>query len=244
MIKDFDIFIQEWIDITSIWSKIAVACSGAVLLLYFLLLLTKSNPVKKHQFISSNEIKYLKFVGIILSIGITLYLNTILVGIHTRSEIILTLKTLVSILGGFLIGYVINTYLKVLYPGQLEKRLNALRFKPRYNPNTGHKLRLLTEEEEDDYLSEDLIKLETASEYEFDVWLDDESGFKMIETYDGKLHMLICDNCDYRTAKEYKKGVTKEPTDSEPGIMIKYYQCSHCDHLQRREVSIPALFSK
>lgn len=243
MIDDFDQFLENWISITTIWAKIAIGLAGVVLVFYFLLLLTKRNLVKKHQFIGANEIKYLWFVGIILTIGITLYLNALLVGIHTRSEIILGFKTLVSIFGGFLIGFIINTYLKVLYPAQVEKRLNALRFKQRFNPNTGHELRLLTEDEEDEYLSEELIKLEDASEYEYDVWLDEESGFTMIETYAGKLHMLICENCNYRTSQEYKQGVVKEPTENEPGIIIKYYKCSHCDNLQRKEVSIPSPYS-
>ncbi|MCP4460520.1 MAG: hypothetical protein GY816_21230 [Cytophagales bacterium] len=242
MKEEFELFTENWIEVTAIWSKIALACSGLILIFYLLLLLTKRNPVKKHQFISSFEIKYLSFAGVIFTIGATLYLNTLLVGFYTKSEIILTMKTMVSIFSGFLIGYIINTYLKVLYPTQLEKRLNGLRFKQRYNPNTGHELRLLTEDEEDEYLTEELINLENSSEYEYDVWLDEESGFKLIETYAGKLHMLICDNCNYRTAKEYKQDVSKEPTDTKQGAMIKHYKCSHCDHLQRKEYPIPALF--
>ena len=61
MIEDFDQFLENWISITTIWAKIAIGLAGIVLVFYFLLLLTKRNLVKKHQFIGTNEIKYLGF---------------------------------------------------------------------------------------------------------------------------------------------------------------------------------------
>jgi len=241
MKKDFGLFIDHWYQIAIIWSQIALGLALVFIFYYLLLSTTKGTLVKKHQFISSHEIRYFWYVSISLVFSLTIFLNAQLVRVSTGSELVLAIKTLVSIGLGFMIGYVIHIYLHVYYPARLEKRLSALRFKPRVNPTTGKEMRLLTEDEEDVHLTKDMIEHEIASSYEYDVWLDEETGFKIIETYEGTLHMLICEHCDYRTSKEYKHDLVKEPTGTEPGKMVKYYKCSYCDHQQTKESTIPPL---
>src|SRR5204862_5032569 len=77
---------------------------------------------------------------------------------------------------------------RIYYPKYLEKRLNRLRNTPRISP-AGNAMRKLSEEEEDIHLKADLIEEEAnVHSVDYDVWIDDQPGFKKIEKYNSYLH--------------------------------------------------------
>jgi hypothetical protein len=238
---NFETFIANWQHTTYVWGQICLGISVLILIIYFVKLSTKKSLSKKHEYMSDHEIKALSNAGLAFTFAFILFTNGVFVGFRTHVYVLLIFKTFVTLIGGLVVGSAIKSYMKVYYPFILQRRLNAIRFKPRFNPNNGNKLRLLTEDEEDIHLTDEMIEHENIFAYEYDVWVDDETDFKIIETYSGELHLQICEECNFRTSKEYKQEVLKEPTGTEPGEVMNYYRCSYCDHLQKKKGEIPPL---
>ncbi|MDP4678898.1 MAG: hypothetical protein NWS46_00860 [Cyclobacteriaceae bacterium] len=244
MNAQFDIFIDHWHQIAIIWSQIALAIAGIVYGYYLLILTTKSTIGEKYKFISLNQVKYYWYTTLCLTLSFTFFLNAIIVQKHhTAHNFDLIVKTITSLLIGFLIGYVINKYLTVYYPFALDKKLSKLRFQTRISPKSKKAMRLLNEDEEDVQLSDEMITDENVFAYDYDVWIDDETGYKLIEKYEGNLHALICDKCRFRTLKEYKEEVEEAPTAHETGKIIKHYKCSYCGYTKDKLTKVAALAS-
>lgn len=241
MHEEFNQFIQNWQHTTMVWSQISFGIAVLLWIWYYLSLSFKRSLTKKHKYMSAKEIKYLWHGGLALTIAIIFFINGLFVGYETTTYTLLIFKTFITIIIGFAIGYVIYAYLEIYYPFILERRLNRIRFLPRYHPNTGHKLRLLTEDEEDVHLTEEMIQHENIFAYEYDVWIDDETGYKQIETYAGVLHLQICEECNFRTSKEVSQEILKEPTSSTPGEVMNRYKCGNCGHVQDKRGEIPPI---
>lgn len=242
MDTSFEVFIDHWHQIALIWSQITLAIAGIIFGYYLLLMTTRSTLAEKYKFLSTHEIKYLWYTALSLTISFSFFLNSLMVKQHETSDnFALSIKIILSGVIGFLIGYVLNKYLTVFYPFTLEKKLSKLRFRKRISPTTKKELRLLNEDEEDVHLSEEMIAHEDAFAFDYDVWIDDETGYKLIEKYEGNLHALICDKCRFRTLKEYKEEVTVPPTSSEPGTIVKHYKCSYCAHLEQKTSEVAPL---
>lgn len=234
-------FINYWQQIVTIWAEIAVAAAVLILIYYLLRRSLISKRTVKYEFMSANEIRFYWYAALALSVGLTFYLNGLIVGVNsTNSQFILAIKTFLSIAIGSGVGYFFNTYLHVYYPFKLEKKLHKIRFNPRKSPD-GNKMKLLTEDEEDVHMTQEMIHHEKISAYEYDVWLDDKTGYKIIEKYNGSLYDLICDNCNYRTLHEYDEEVVLEPQAQESGVLKKHYQCTYCGHKEARESKIAPL---
>ena len=105
-------------------------------------------------------------------------------------------------------------------------------------------MRLLTEDEEDIHLTDEMIEHEEAMKYEYDVWIDDETGHKFIERYDGQQHAKLCPSCNFTTLKEYKEEEIEAPSQTKAGLAKKFYRCSYCQHHEAHEVKIAALSEK
>lgn len=242
MNTDFQTFVDYWHLISKIWAQLALAAALITFAIYKLRLLLRKGMAKKHEYMSKSEIKYYWLTALGLTLSFTFFLSSLIVQIGmTISPFSLAMKTFVTILVGFVIGYVINVYLHVYYPFKLEKKLHKLRFADRLSPVTGKKMRLLTEKEEDVHLTKDMIEHEIISAFEYDVWVDEDSDYRLIETYRGNLQLVICDKCNYRTAHELKEELVEEPTESSEGILKKSYRCSYCSHEQEKVSKIAPL---
>ncbi|MEP2024199.1 MAG: hypothetical protein ABJH98_08480 [Reichenbachiella sp.] len=242
MNNNFDIFVDHWHQIVVIWSQILLFCSAIILLYYVIVLALKRNLVEKYNFISSHEVKYLWYAGMGLSFSFAFFLNSLIVRVHvTPTEYVLAVKTFISLIIGVLFASAIKTYLNVYYPFRLEKRLNSIRFQKRISPNTGNEMRLLTESEEDVHLTKEMIEHENIRAYEYDVWLDETNGEKIIEKYEVNRHLIVCDSCNYRTARDIKEEIIEEPTYDRAGEMIRLYKCTYCGHEQHKKSHVAAL---
>lgn len=242
---EFDIFIDHWHQITHVWSIIAIGVAVFIFMYYFISLSSKRTLTKKYEFINSKEIRLFWYAGLSAAISFALFINALIVRVHnTYNEGELTAKVFVSMMIGLVLAYSINKYLYGYYPINLAKKLHGLRFSSRHNPANNNKMRMLTEEEEDEHLTEEMIEQENIYANEYDVWIDEETGFKIIEKYPGDRKRVICENCNYRTTKLYKEETEKEATGTHEGLYVKSYRCSHCDHVQRKESTIPALIDQ
>ncbi len=103
---------------------------------------------------------------------------------------------------------------------------------------------LLPEDKEDEYLDEKMIEEEAKHAVDYDVWLDEETGFTKIEKYDGTLLAIECPSCGYRTLRVVKEEVIQSPTHEREGEILNYYTCSYCNHKERRTITTKKLSGK
>lgn len=230
--------IPEWLDtVQNLWWA-CLALSALIVLFYFIRLMAIGKRTKKHSFASANEIKNFNMASNILSIGIAFEAFYGIVNWIARGDFyILFGAGFFSFIFGFAAGYALWAVWKYYYPFILEKRLNSIRFSPMKSKD-GHPMRLMNEEEEDEYMTEAMIEEEEAMIADYDIWVDEKTGEKVIEKYDMHFHALVCDNCNFRTLRDVKEEVIKEPTATEEGLMVKEYKCTYCGHRKSKELKI------
>ncbi len=222
--------------------ELGVVLSILIVLWHYYRLTTFKNLVKRYEYANTWEVKTLKTAATIFSIAIGFFffdMISIIMGKIAGYEY--AFIAFVSLGITVIFGYSLSQYFKVYYPFIMEKRLSKIRFSPRISPKTGKPMKLLSEKEEDAHLTQEMIDNENAFTYDYDVWIDEETGYKLIERYDGHLHSLICPNCDFRTMKDYKEDIIESPSQFNKGVLKKYFKCSHCGHEEIKTVQIASL---
>jgi len=202
---------------------------------YIIKLSSVSGNKDKYDFINRHEIKTLWIASIILIIGACFFVNANVVELTTLWVFVRIFTTAMM---GILVALIIQNLLKFYYPFFIEKRLKVLRYKPRISPKTGKPMKLLSEDEEDAHLDEGMIAEENVFSVDYDVWLDEETGFKQIEKYSGHLHAIQCPECNYQTFKVIREEIIKAPSYTEEGELMKHYQCSYCGYKARKTVTL------
>jgi len=222
------------------WNNLALnlafvfwALGLVVVLGYIIKLSTVSGSKNKYDFINRYEIKWLWIASIILIIGACFFVNANVVELTT---ILVFVRGFTTIMMGILVALIVQNLLKFYYPFFIEKRLKVLRYKPRISPKSGKPMKLLSEDEEDVHLDEGMIAEENVFSVDYDVWMDEETGYKQIEKYSGHLHAIQCPECNYQTFKVMREEIIKAPTFTEEGELMKHYQCSYCAYKARKTV--------
>jgi len=216
----------------------AVAGVGALILLgHYLKLLATSDFKSRYDYINMHEINMLWNGVLLIIIGGTLFFNTIF---DESNWLWFFVRVFMSSMFAVILGVIVQNILKFYYPFFIEKRLKKLRYTPRTSPD-GRKMKLLSEEEEDVYLDEGMQAEEDAFSVDYDVWIDEESGFTKIEKYNGRLHALQCSNCNYQTLKVDREEVIQPASETEEGELMKYYACGYCGHKERKSFKIARL---
>lgn len=230
--------IPEWLEyFPQIW-WVCVGLAVLIALIYFILLMTSGRRTKKHAFASANEIPYLSKSSYMISAGVSFIAFYSIITWIGRAEVYHIFGAgFFSFIIAFAVGYAFWAVFKYYYPFVLEKRLNNIRFRS-MRSKSGNKMRLLNEEEEDEYMTEAMIEEEDANIADYDIWLDEKTNEKIIEKYDMHFHALVCDNCNFRTLRDVKEEVIKEPTATEEGLMIKEYKCTYCGHKKVKELKV------
>ena len=221
----------------SVGEAILITVGLGILIIYAIRLSTIENPKKKYDFIIYNEIKILKISCLLVVFGLVLIFVNFLTFQFEIAEIT---PIIASILVSFMIGFIVYTGLKtvleVYYQKFLGKKLDDIRYRPRHSPKTGNQMKLLNEKEEDTYLTKDMQVDELSLKFDYDVWIDDESGYVQIEKYDAQMGTIICSNCKYRTLKEIREEQTTDEYNIEK--IVKLYQCTYCNHTEKRELKL------
>lgn len=229
--------LYSWLSFSEV---LLLAFGVLVLLIYLFRLFTLEKPKKKYDFINRYEIKVLKYASIFIILALTLLLDDLL---SVQFEIIETAPfiggMLVIIMIGVLIYSGIKSTLDVYYAKFLGNRLDKIRYKPRISVSSGHKMKLLNEDEEDFYLTEDMQRDENTYMYDYDVWIDPETKEVQIEKYDMHQSSLICSKCKFRTLKEYEEHIESDFDKSER--LIRNYKCSYCGNKEVKELKISNL---
>lgn len=219
----------------------AIAGVGVLILLgHYLKLLTTGDYKSRYDYINMHEINLLWYGFLLILIGASLYTNTLR---PNTTWLWFFVWIFVTLMVAMIVGVVIQNVLKFYYPFFIEKRLKRLRYTPRVSPE-GRKMKLLSEEEEDVYLDEGMQAEEDAFSVDYDVWIDEISGYTKIEKYNGRLHALQCSECNYQTLKVDREEVVQEPSETEEGELMKYYTCGYCGHKERKSFGISKLRSE
>lgn len=237
-------FLQTWNDWMNIISLIFIGIAIILTLYYAIRTVTISDPKAKHDFINAREINTFWYSMLSLTIAGGLYLNTI--GTETVQEEVIWFFVRLFITASFttIFALIFNSLIKVYYPFQVYKRLNRLRHKPRINPENGNTMKLCSEEEEDKYMTSEMIEEEARQFVDYDVWLDEATGFTKIEKYDGSSLAIECPSCGYRTLRVVDEKVLRSPTIDEEGELENFYECSYCGHKEVRVLKTRKLQGK
>ena len=102
-------------------------------------------------------------------------------------------------------------------------------------------MKLLSEEEEDVYLDEGMQAEENVFSIDYDVWIDEETGYTKIEKYSGHLVAMQCPECSYQTLKVVKEEIIESPTETEEGELMKFFKCDYCGYKERRAFRVAKL---
>jgi len=234
------LYLETW----NKWGRIVafglVAIAAIILVIHFLSLLSKRDFKKRYDFINRHEINNLWYASVVLLFAIGIYINTLV----QEGELVWVLVRLfVTVMMGLIVGVIISNILKFYYPFYVEKRLKRLRFTPRVSPKTGKAMKLLSEDEEDVYLDEGMQAEENVFSVDYDVWIDEETGYTKIEKYAGHLIALQCPECNYQTLKVVKEEILESPTETEEGELMKFYKCDYCGYKERKAFRIARLKS-
>lgn len=215
--------LENWTYIahTSAYTIIFLSCANY--LFYLIVVALISNRSKRYHFVLKNETLTMFISAIGFSIAIALLFDVFLLNERDMSHILIfSIKAGLSLGIGVTIAYAIRVYLNTYYQFILEKRLADIRFRERISEESGRPMRLLNEEEEDKYLTDEMIKQEDELSFDFDVWLDDLRGGTIIETYKGSTNKE-CNKCSFKTLK-----LVNEFIDEKTLQKTRFYECSHC----------------
>lgn len=237
--------LYEKIESIAIWNQWAslvsygVIAFGLGILIYFWIrLLLSKNYKAKYDFRNLHEIKLLFYSSVFLISGIAMFLTTLS---NEPTVVWFIVSLFVAIMMSILAISVIHNLLNFYYPTFLEKKLQHLRYKPRISPKSGKPMKLLSEEEEDVHLDEGMQAEENIFSIDYDVWVDEETGYTQIEKYAGHLHAIECPECTYQTLKVVKEELLESPTENEPGQLLKYLNCTYCGHKVKKAFKVAPL---
>jgi hypothetical protein len=181
----------------------------------------------KYDFIATREVKAYRLVFICFGISAFLAINLYGMGKISVMGVWFLVRAFIAMAGGTLIYYVAYLILEYYYPTILNRKLNKWRYMPRVSA-AGNEMRLLSEEEEDVHMEEGMKAEESAFSIDYDVWMDEKSGEVKIEKYPGHLQALKCNSCGFYTMRVTKEEITRQPSKTAPGELIKHYQCLYC----------------
>jgi len=199
---------------------------------------------EKYDYVNLNEIRFFWYTIMALIAAAFFYTNTIASGKIQEMDGTrwFFVRLFITVSFAVVAYFIFYSMVRIYYPRNVERRLQKLRHTPRISPQ-GNPMRRLSEDEEDVHL-EASQQAEEASEIhsvDYDVWIDEKTGFKKIEKYSAYQHALECPECGYVTFRLISEEVEKAPTQTDTGLLLKHYRCNYCRHREGKEVVIARL---
>ena len=195
---------------------------------------------EKHDYLSEHDVRMQMLSIWLLSIGILFILNTTYQKTMELSFVWFMVRFFITFCISTLIVYISYLLYKYSYPGTLDTKLKALRYKPRVS-SAGNPMRLLSEEEEDVHLDEGMQAEENVFSVDYDVWVDEKTNEVKIEKYAGRLSANKCNTCGFYTMKLVNEEVVEPATHETEGELVQYFACSYCGAKRTKSVKIARL---
>lgn len=235
------IFFDLWDTVMRSCAYVALATSIA-LIVYYEVKVSRIKDLKdKYDYINLHEIKYFWSAIVTLIIASALFVNSIgTITIGYESMLWFYVRIFATISVSIIAYFIFFGMIRVYYPGNVEKRLMKLRETPRTSP-AGNLMRKLSEAEEDAYLDPSQIEDEAIHSIDYDVWIDEETGYKTIEKYYNYQHAEACPECGYYTLKIEEEEIQVMPTDTDRGLLHQHYHCSYCEHREVHAVRLATI---
>ena len=199
---------------------------------------------EKYDYVNLNEIRFFWYMIMALIVATFFYANTI--ASSKIQEMDGTrwffVRLFITISFAVVAYFIFFSMVRIYYPRNVERRLQKLRHTPRISPQ-GNVMRRLGEDEEDIHLEQSQVAEEASEVHsvDYDVWIDEKTGYKKIEKYSAYQHALECSECGYVTLRLDSEEIEKAPTQTETGLLLKHYRCTYCKHREAKEVMIARL---
>lgn len=233
---------QSFLEMWHEWMFIGIVVMGTVGVLVYLFYRLRVAMIgdfkEKYDFVNKYEITWYKVSFYCFGLAVAFWINTYGRGKFDIIGVWFYVRIFFSLAAATLVGYVASLILDYYYPTFLNAKLRKWRYTPRINPKTNHKMRLLSEDEEDVHLNEGMQAEENVFSIDYDVWLDEKSGEIKIEKYDGHLTALQCRNCGFYTMRVVKEEVVERHEDGTPSELVKSYKCSYCQNVRATQFHI------
>jgi hypothetical protein len=236
-------FFERWDDYMFIGGAAFVALAFLILLYHEFRILQIKDYKEKYDYVNLHEIQFFWYGLMMLIFAGAFFGNTVgTERIIHRGMLFFWVRLFITLSGAFMVYFIFSSLVRIYYPRFVEKRLIKLRNKPRMSPS-GNYMRKLSEEEEDVHLDASQIAEEASAVHsvDYDVWLDEKTGFKKIEKYLNYQHAEECPNCGYVTLKIDDEYLETPPTLTEGGVLAKHYKCGYCKHGELRRVALGKL---
>jgi hypothetical protein len=234
-------FLTSWDQYMYIGAGVFVAFAVLILLYHEFRVFQIKDYKEKYDYVNLHEVRYFWYAIIALILAAAFFANTLASAtIQHEGERWFYVRLFITISFSVIAYFVFFSLVRIYYPGKLEKRLNKLRNTPRVSP-AGNQMRKLSESEEDHHLEASQIADEEVHSIDYDVWLDEKTGYKKIEKYNAYQHAEECSECGYYTMKISREEVESAPTTNDTGLLLQHYRCSYCNHREAREVVVAKL---
>jgi hypothetical protein len=234
-------FFSAWDQYMYIGAAVCVLVGVLILLYHEYKVLQLKDYKAKYDYVNLHEVRYFWYAIIAFIVAAALYANTIATD-KILNEGIRWFYVRIFITACFaVIAYnTFNSLIRIYFPRQLEKRLHKLRNTPRLSPS-GNAMRKLSESEEEHHLEELRKREGKVHSIDYDIWIDDKTGFKKIEKYPAYQHVEECSECGFFTMKLEDEEIEQEPTSNEQGLLLKHYKCNYCGHREQHEIVVAKL---
>jgi len=235
--------LTSWDSYMMVGTTISVAFALFIFLYHEFRIFQIKDFKEKYDYVN-NEIRFFWYMIMALIVGAFFYTNTIA---STQIESMdgtrwFFVRLFITVSFAVVAYFIFFSMVRIYYPRSVERRLLKLRHAPRISPQ-GNPMRRLSEDEEDIHL-EQSQQAEEASEVhsvDYDVWIDEKTGYKKVEKYSAYKHALECPECGYVTLRLDSEEIEKAPTQTETGLLLKHYRCTYCKHREAKEVMIARL---
>ena len=231
-------FLDQWKGAIFVFMLAIVAIIPLVYVVYLVKLRLLSSYKEKYDFVSKYEIRMWKVVNVLMGVVIASLVNLWAQSAVGKAELWFFVRMGMSIPVGGVHVYIAFMFLSVYYPKVLNKKLNRLRYAPRINPNTGNRMKLLSEEEEDVYLDEGMQAEEGVFSVDYDVWIDEETEDVVIEKYQGNLVAEECENCGFQTLRLAEENMVEDAENPDNSSLEQLYVCGYCKRQVERVVKV------
>lgn len=235
-------FILAWDRYMILGTYVCLSVALLILLYHEARILMIRDYKAKYDYVNLNEIRFFWYAVIALITAAAFYANSV----GTKmvfSDVTIWFYVRIFMTASFaVIAYIIfHSLVRIYYPRFVEKRLNRLRHKPRISPD-GNVMRKLREKEEEAHLEPTLLQEQReVHSVDYDVWLDEKTGYTRVEKYHAYQHAEECPECGFVTFRLRREEIVQEPGDDDPGLLVKHYRCSYCRHREARESVIAPL---
>ncbi|MEJ7645036.1 MAG: hypothetical protein WKF87_10615 [Chryseolinea sp.] len=232
-------FLGLWDQSMILLSMAAIFIALLTLAYYEVKILQIKDLKTKYDFVNLHQIQYFWYSVISFIVAICVYANSI-----ATYKIVLDgmrwfyIRIFITASLGVIAYITCYSLITIYYPRQLQRRLAKLRNLPRHSPE-GNLMRKLAEAEEAHHL--EMNQQNVRHTINYDVWVDDVTGFKKVEKYPAYQHVEECKECGYYTLRIDEEEIERAPTAEDQGTLLNHYECTYCGHREQREVLVASL---